>query len=278
MNKNLSIISASVAGRGHLESIKPIPCQDANKWKKLNSNWSIAITSDGAGSYKNSHIGSLFVVNDLIKVFEAEVSNLQWFINQVTPDEIEWRQTAIFCLKETRDNLYKYAMLNGLDFKTLGCTVNLALFSNQTILSAHIGDGRACYKDAAGEWKSLITPFKGEEAGSTVFITTDWCWECLDESIESRVINTEVIAVVLLSDGMESYSFTCYVKDENDNFTDPNKPFEPFLNANVNAILSMRENGISEKIASSKWKEYLRNNKNLINEMDDKTMLIGVFH
>lgn len=278
MNKSISIISASVAGRGHLECANPIPCQDANKWKKLNNNWAIAITADGAGSYKNSHIGSAYVVNNLIKVIESEVSNSQWFINHNVPDQVEWRRVAILCLKKTRDNLFKYAKRKGLDFKTLGCTVNLALFSNQTILSAHIGDGRACYKDISGEWKHLITPFKGEEAGSTVFITTDWCWEYQDECIETRIVNSDVKAVVLLSDGMESYSFVCYVKDDNGNFSDPNQPFEPFLNANVNAILSMIEKGISEKKASNKWKEYLKNNKNLIKEMDDKTMLIGVFH
>jgi len=50
------MIGASILGKAHIEN--KTPCQDAHGFKLINDYKGIAVVSDGAGSYKNSHLGS----------------------------------------------------------------------------------------------------------------------------------------------------------------------------------------------------------------------------
>jgi methyl coenzyme M reductase gamma subunit len=124
----------------------------------------------------------------------------------------------------------------------------------------------------------MMQPFKGEEVGSTVFITTDWCWESPQECIETRIIESDIKTIVLLTDGMEAYSFLCYVKNEKEMYSDPNLPYKPFLDSNIRAIDSMMSSGFNIIKITKMWKEYLSSGKGMENEYDDKTMLIAIYH
>ena len=68
------------------------------------------------------------------------------------------------------------------------------------MLVTHIGDGRAAYLNEIKEWNSIITPFLGEEAGSTVFITSK-IWNEPNRYIESRVVKNPVKGIVVVTDG-----------------------------------------------------------------------------
>lgn len=276
MKNRQTIISASVSGKGHLDS--GIPCQDSNNWEKLGKGWTILVTSDGAGSQENSHYGSSFVVKDIANVLKCDVAEKLWFSRLQSPSAAEWREFIIICLRKTYENLKQYAKYNNFEFRTLACTISLALTKKDVVLTAHIGDGRACYQNQQEEWFSMMQPFKGEEAGSTVFITTDWCWELPKECIETRIIESDIKTIVLLTDGMEAYSFLCYVKNENEMYSDPNLPYVPFLDSNIRAIDSMINSGLNINKITKMWKEYLSSGKGMENEYDDKTMLIAIYH
>ena len=275
MKTNRYIISASVVGRGHLDS--GVPCQDANNWKMLNDFWGIAVISDGAGSYENSHKGSAFVVKNIIEVVRDAMTLTKWYNDNVLPSDEAWRDMIIIVLKQTRDNLQQYAKESDNDFHSTGCTLNLVVFSKEGLLTAHIGDGRACYQNENKEWKAMLKPFKGNEVGSTVFITTNWIWENTEKYIETRVICENIKSFVLLTDGMETASFLCYTKNENEHYFDPNQPFEKFFNTNISAINAMINQGIVLDEINERWSTYLSSSQNLAEENDDKTMLIGIF-
>lgn len=275
MKTNWHIISASVAGKGHL--ISGVPCQDANHWEILNKYWGIAVTADGAGSYANSQIGSQFVSKNVIEVLKSELSDEKWFKHHKLPDNNEWREIALKSIKQTLSNLKQYCLESAIDVQTTGCTLNVAVFSVDGILAVHIGDGRACFLNDSDEWNSMIKPFKGEEVGSTVFITTEWIWECPEICIETNVVRSKIKSFVLMTDGMESYSYFNYRKYDNGNYYDPNIPFENFLNSNLKAIEQMVDKGMNEDEINQLWYEYLGTGKNLSEEYDDKTMLIGIF-
>jgi hypothetical protein len=274
MRTNWSIISASVSGKGHLES--GIPCQDANSFRILNKFWGIAITCDGAGSYQNSQIGSAFITDNLINVIQDQIKTTNWFLFRTLPNERIWRKIALYSYKQVLNDLKQFSYNSGIDFQSTGCTVNLVLFCKKGVLTSHIGDGRACYKDSAGSWKSMITPFKGEEVGSTIFITTDWIWEDGAKYIETRVIEDEIIAFALLTDGMERASFLCYTKNDEGIYSDPNQPFDKFFNTNIETIKGLINTGKSLKEISGLWQDYLCSGNNLKDELDDKTMLVGI--
>ena len=91
---------------------------------------------------------------------------------------------------------------------------------------------------------------------------------------ETRVVEEYPKAFVLMSDGCESFSWTCKVYDkEKHYYYDRNEPFERFLNPLISAIgeIKDKDKKIDEMI-------------DIINigtiggkrEQDDRTMLLGV--
>ena len=269
-------IGTSVIGNSHIAS--GIPCQDAHYSCAINDNWRIAIVSDGAGSHENSHLGSQFVVKDAVDVFSKLLHGEKWLENITLPSPSEWRDQAITGLSFMYDNLKNHAKALNVDFKSVSCTIILAIYSKNGILTAHIGDGRAALMTREGLWKSAMIPFKGEEVGSTVFISSDYTWEEPWHCIETRVFSEPIHAFALLTDGLENYSFYCYLKKENHElFYDPNEPFTDFFNQNISGIKNMYKNGLSKNEIEEKFSEYLSaGHPDIALENDDKTIIIGI--
>jgi hypothetical protein len=272
-----TFVGASVAGKGHRNEDGEIiiPCQDAHSYCSENG-WNVLVVCDGAGSYANSKKGAAFCVEHLPKMLLSKLDDKSVFSKACQLSNDEWRAISIDVFSNLKSQMQNLAINEDIDFQSLGCTVNVALFNNETLLTAHIGDGRAAYKKADGVWEALITPFKGDEPGCTVFITSDYTWENPDECIETKVITLDnpAEAVVLLSDGMESYSFLCYTKKEDEEiYFDPNEPFAPFLDGNISILKNMVAN--NQPDIDMAWQSYLETGKKLKDEYDDKTLLIA---
>lgn len=263
------IIGGSVTGKKNLQN--NIPCQDSNSFKSLNENWNIIVVSDGAGSLKNSQQGSDFITNDIIRIFEERIELLDSVCEET------WRKTIISLFNEVNENLLDYSNTLGLPYKTFGATCILLLFSNKEMYVAHIGDGRAGFRTSTGEWHSAVTPFKGEYAGETVFFTSE-IWEDTERYIQTKYFQSDIDAVVAISDGAESFSWeTQHFNEKENKMVEINLPFSPFYNSNINVIKRLiSEHETIEKI-SDKWKVYLTNgNQAISNEIDDKTIVIGI--
>ena len=279
-NNEWIIVGASVIGRGHIES--NMPCQDSNSYVSLDNGWGIAITSDGAGSAKHSHVGAKIVVTRAQSYFEQLIISSSWYKNNILPDDITWSKAAFKALKAVRDDMQKFAEEKQAKLESFAATVIVVVHTPMGLLVAHIGDGRAGYQDKSGTWHSLITPHKGEEANQTIFITSDFWnipfYEMSGVSVpETRVIRESAKSFVLMSDGCEHTSWDCNLYDADKGiYYDPNTPHVAFFNPLIETLKEHRKEQLPFIDRSEKWSNYLdKGNKSFIKETDDKTMILG---
>jgi hypothetical protein len=273
---NWFVVKHSEVGKSHLQH--RLPCQDNHYLEKINNSWGIAVVCDGAGSAKNSHIGSEFVSRKISEYLKKRIEKSPHLNDNSLPTKDEWHNFAKNEFKKVYDDLVKFASSNGYKPETLACTVIVVVYSPNGILISHIGDGRAGYMNQNYEWKALLTPWKGEEANQTIFITSSIWNDRIDSYVRSNIINEPPLAFTLMSDGMESHSFKCSVLDSNTNlWTDPNLPFPDFFNPLVGTLVEFYESKQNEQLIHEKWKSFIKNGTSGIeNESDDKTLILGI--
>lgn len=274
------VIGSSVIGKNHIAM--HLPCQDSCGYEKLGKGWGIAVTSDGAGSAEHSEVGSKVIVLRTIDCFKNLLETKGWIDQNYNPSDAEWTQASYLAMKTVRDDLSRFAVSKGVVIKSLNATLIVVIHTPFGLLSSHIGDGRAGYKNERGEWKSLITPHKGEEANQTIFVTSDF-WDIPNYVMsgvmvpESRVIRESVVAFTLMSDGCESTSWLYNQFDEKaGKFYDPNLPFPSFFNSLVDSLEKMHLAGENINDRLDKWNSFLRKGGKFANEPDDKTMVLGI--
>jgi len=75
------------------------------------------------------------------------------------------------------------------------------VFNTESLLVAHIGDGRAAYCNTEGYWKSIMVPFSGELANEAIFITSPfWDLDNAQNFVRSQVVE-EVLSAFCLFEG-----------------------------------------------------------------------------
>jgi hypothetical protein len=271
-----TVVGTSAIGKDHIKFGKP--CQDSFHYELLRNGWGIAIVADGAGSAQNSHLGSAFVAKQAARrYFRDLVIEHEWYKGINIPSEQGWQTLASKKWEEVRGALEVYAQHNDVSAKSLACTAIVVIFSPSMILVTHIGDGRAGYRNDKNEWRPLIKPYKGEEANSTIFLTSINWREEPHNYIESKIINDQITAFTLMSDGCEKHAFECSKVDADDNWSDPNLPYPRFFEPLVNNLLEMKAQGENLEVIHEKWGRFLESGtKGLEDEPDDKTLILGV--
>ena len=274
-NNRWVVLAHSATGKMHLKKVPPIPCQDSHFTEDLYNGWYISIVSDGAGSAKYSHLGSDFIARKAIPgEIKVLLNESDWYKSDNLPSEKEWRSLVLKAFERSFQDLQEWIVENGEEGSTVrdyACTVILTLHNKNGILVANIGDGRGGYMNLKGEFRSLFTPYKGQESNATVFITSP-VWENNKEFIQSSVINDTPLSIFLLSDGMEKISFNCSKMAEGIWF-DPNIPFKNFFFPILKTIKSIPEE--DEGQLHKMWGNLLEEgNETIKNENDDKTMII----
>ena len=272
-------VAHSAIGKSHSQANPPIPCQDNNYFETLNDNWQLAIVCDGAGSAKMSHFGSkLISSNSIPSNLKNALSNLKWFKKGHLPTKKEWGSLSVGVFKETLGNLISWVTESNKQNNTkftvndYASTVMLALYNSKGVLVANIGDGRGGYLNTSGVLKSLFTPFGGDESNGTIFITSP-IWDNPHKFIQTDVIDEKLLAIFLLSDGMEKITFECSNLTD-DVFTDANIPFKKFFFPVLSKIKSLDSEG--EEKLKDEWKSLLESgNEAIKNESDDKTLLVS---
>ncbi len=268
---------ASVIGKGHLKN--QLPCQDYCDICLFNQDWGIAVVADGAGSAKRSHIGAKKTVDVAIETFGKILENQNWMQTSTFPTITTWHTLSLQSLRSIYQSLQSFAKEENYPPSDLACTLIVLVFSPQGLLLTHIGDGRAAYANTKGEWKSMMTPYNGETANETVFITSP-IWEIanIDEYIESQIIAEPPMAFCLLTDGMEKACFEVNLYDaENSKYYDPNLPYPKFFHPCQKALLKMHKEGKSQEAINAVWANFLTSgNQVLRNEEDDKTLVMGI--
>lgn len=166
--------------------------------------------------------------------------------------------------------------------RDFNATIILLLVSPRGMMAAHIGDGRMGYLSQDDVWRPLMTPHKGDEASSTVFVPNNWnrqlnvpAFTMSDVYLpETYVVKELPKAFVLMSDGCESFTWTCRVYDKERNYYyDKNEPYDKFFNPLLKHLSNIEDK--DEKVMEM---------INIVNvattggrkELDDRTMLLGV--
>ncbi len=275
------IMGASVIGRSHVDL--KTPCQDSLGYCKLGNGWGIAVTSDGAGSAKDSEIGSKIVVSRAIEYFKRLVIEESWQKSESLPPDYDWMKCSYKALKSIRDDLALFAEKEGKIISDFNSTIIVFIHTPNGALVCHVGDGRAGYKDETGNWHSAITPHKGETANQTIFITTDfWQFHFFETKKvpvpESRVIREKISAFTLMSDGCEKSTWLCNQFDSITKlYYDPNMPYPDFFNPLIKQQKNMLDDEhISLDDMKNGWIRLLvEGNDKIKYEMDDKTLILG---
>lgn len=276
------IVGESATGKAHLSN--STPCQDSFAHEPIENDWGVAVICDGAGSAKNSHIGSGFTAKHVANLFKELIIKEGWNATNQLPEDVEWKKKAKEILVTSREELEKKSTSEYLEFLSLACTVIVNIYSPTGLLVVHIGDGRAGYCNEQDEWQASIIPHKGEESNQTVFLTSS-AWLKEEQLImskvsvpESRVIRDKVKAFTLMTDGCENHSFECSRMDtEKDMWEDPNKPFPKFFNPLLISLKTMRDAKMTDEEINAKWKKFLESGTpGFKEESDDKTMILGI--
>jgi len=270
-----AIAYSSVLGNSHIQ--ENLPCQDACL-VEFENGYGIAVVSDGAGTCPNSHIGSKLACTFAHYHFRQLIAKHKLFENRQMPLKQEWDDIAFEAFFNVKSDLANFSIQENINFKSLSCTLICTIFSPYGLLVAHIGDGRGGYlKD--NKWHSMFTPFRGEFANETVFVTSE-IWEVglVEKYIPTHIIEYPVDAFCLLSDGCEKASFEVNLYDkENEVYFDPNLPFPNFFNPNVEALKKLKKEGKTQDEINELWSNFLTNgNDKFILETDDKTMILAI--
>lgn len=277
-NKKWIIVGASVAGKAHTQVTPTMPCQDSHCILQTENNWGIAVVCDGAGSAKNADLGSQFVAQHTAHIFADTIQKNNWHNGTQLPTEQVWTQYATQNLFEIYQKLNSYSIDNNININELACTVIVVIFSPAGLLVAHIGDGRAGFCNHQNEWLPILTPFKGEEANQTVFITSP-IWKNPTDFLKTHVITQAPLAFTLLTDGCEAHTYkTGFFDEKTQQYVTTNTPYLPFFEPLVHTLKNMyQQNQYSILEINEKWCNFVtQGNPNLANEPDDKTLILGV--
>ncbi|MCB9299503.1 MAG: protein phosphatase 2C domain-containing protein [Lewinellaceae bacterium] len=271
---NWLVVGASATGKSH--SMMNIPCQDYFQAKSISRDWGIVACCDGAGSAKESHKGAQFIADKAVAfTWEMFDSNF-WPDKKRLPSLEEWQEASVGILKKVVEGLENFARFEEVDPKSMASTLILLVYSPFGLLMMHVGDGRAGYKDQEGNWKAMLSPYKGKEANETVFVTSQ-IWDQLEEYVECQVIDDPPVAFAVMTDGSESHAFKTLTKDdESQKYYDVNEPYPNFLNPLLMAVKDMSQAGMNTNQIEQELKRFLENGtRKLQDELDDKTLVIG---
>lgn len=275
------VVGASVKGNGHIQS--NMPCQDNHIFESLGNGWGITIVSDGAGSAEHSELGSRIVVSRGVFHFKKLLEREGWMEKQILPTDVEWLRKSYSVLKDIRNDVIMLAKKNDMDVRSLYATCLVVIYSPFGLLSVHVGDGRMGYKSMTGEWKSMMTPHKGEEANQTIFLVSDF-WSIPNYEMsgvlvpESIVVREPVKAFALMSDGCENTAWQCTAfNSDMEKYFDRNLPFTGFFNPLEETLVTFSKENVPETERQAKWFRFIESGTSgFVKEQDDKTMIFAV--
>jgi serine/threonine protein phosphatase PrpC len=183
--------SAKTIGKSHLAS--GTVCQDSVEAQldSKGNNYVLAL-SDGAGSSKNSEIGSGLFTKRVCATLNEALSRF----NQLTDNDLD--KIVIEIIEAVRNEL-----LNLGDISDYHATALIAVGSTNQVRIYHIGDGSVLVGEKTGRNKYLLhrsNPENGEFANETFFFTLN-SWK---EKLRIITVRNPVFCI-LCSDGVDPF-------------------------------------------------------------------------
>jgi hypothetical protein len=290
LSETWQLFATSKQGKDHLAKQPATPCQDSHFIQVIDDAWGVVVVCDGAGSQDFSQYGAAFVAEEIASHLAAEIPQTNIYKNRQLPSPEAWRQYCKALVLQTRTKLEAWVTgaaqaadeTRGVTIRDVGCTLIWLVYTPMGLLTGHVGDGRAGYRDRDG-WHALMTPWQGEYSNQTVFINSDSIY--LDQLenpaepdrpfMESRVIHsTTVDGFVLMSDGCESGLFDTVGYDAATNANiNINRPHGGICDHIIEILAATLADRAAAEAAFSAIVD--EGNTALKNEGDDKTLLLG---
>lgn len=276
------VCGVSLLGRDH--QLHNEKCQDYHLFSDMGDGWHLYIVSDGAGSAVASDRGSRWNCVIAEYLIKGLIERNGWKMREELPTELEWFQEFYAICRKTKVTIEeRVEMLDEqLKPKDFNATLLVLIVTPRGMLSGHIGDGRMGYKSSDGNWYSLITPHKGDEANQTIFLMNNWdgisipTLKLSNVSVpEVRIIIDKPQNVVVMTDGCENFSWNCLQYSEKfEKFMDVNTPFPGFLDPLIQGV-----NKCSEENRSYDFVLFIdRSTEECKNELDDRTLMLGIYN
>ena len=268
-----ALTNVSVEGNGL--KAKKHGCQDAQGLILFpGTGIGIATVADGAGSAQYSKWGSRQAIKISNEVFVDLIKTHGWNERGVLPSPGQWKTLSVAALKSIRAKLIDFIEENQLEVRDFHSTLIVVLFFPRGLLLTHIGDGRACYRDEDGGWKSFMEPIRGNRANETVFLTSGFWESNPDRFVESNVVYGNKSGFALMSDGCEMAFFNI---NNQRGTADANEPNTKFFEPARKALIKMAADGKSREEINEIWRRHLQEGTpKLKMEADDKTLIMGV--
>lgn len=277
----LSVYGVTLLGRVHKQYGDT--CQDYHLFADLGHKWHLYVVSDGAGSAKASNRGARTNCMAVIHLIKGLLERVDWQFRNDLPSELEWYQEFYAVCRQVKAVIVEKveSLDEHLKPKDFNATLLALIVTPCGMLSGHIGDGRMGYQTHDGNWHSIMTPHKGNEANQTVFVMNAWDQIKIPTLKMSGVAVPETVvcksvprAVVLLTDGCENFAWYCLQKNKETGFLeDRNMPFPGFFEPLIMSIShTIEENRLETFISfiDSSTEE-------CSDEQDDRTLMIGLY-
>lgn len=251
------------SAKGHQKEV----LQDAHALRVI-GDCAILVVADGAGSKPRSKAGADHAVAQVIGILEARIETLE---------HQRWPEVASAIFLEVAGSLGALADAEGNSVGDYSSTLIVLVATGSHVLCAHVGDGRAGYLGEDGILRAAMTPYKGQEANSTVFLGMLQASNVQDY-LRTRVIPCRARAVMALSDGPENVCWhTATLDPEGSRLVDPNKPAASFFGKIVMQLASAAAANVPSDDLDAKWSQFLETgNSMLAEERDDKTLLFAM--
>lgn len=240
----------SVEGTSHRETGGI--CQDASfvtSFPQPSGDALVVICSDGAGSAKESHVGSRLAceiaTSQAVQFLESGES-----VAGLSPATVhEW-------IARVHDGLLVEAATRKIVARELACTLLIAVLDHSGAVFAQIGDGAIVVLEE-GKYRPVFWPQTGEYQNTTFFVTEGNFAQNIQTEIRARSI--EEIAV--FSDGLQMLALNYSQKNAHQAFFTP-------------MFASLRHTADHQELILP-FREFL--NSSPINERtdDDKTLILA---
>ena len=252
----MQVFGGKVTGSSH--EAKGLPCQDAFRFEKTDFGTVIIAVADGLGSAENSDIGADIAVNSAVKRIKSLFEEHERY--EVPAAALMKNRDIIReAFYSARESLETYAKTNGLQLKTLACTLIVAFNDGDFLNTGHIGDG-AVTADTGGKISIVSTPADSEYVNEVTPLTSG----NIDENlrINENVPKTGIFAV--FTDGCQR----AFLKRTPEGYI----PYEPFFRPLFSYLAELSD----EDEGSGQIENFLASEKMADNSDDDKTLVIAV--
>ncbi|MDZ8262563.1 PP2C family serine/threonine-protein phosphatase [Nostoc sp. ChiQUE01b] len=249
-------VTRSEIGTSHQK--QGIGCQDYGDYR-IFKDVIVGAVADGAGSAKNSDIGSKLAVETVLKCFFDinEFPQKQAFSQPLSKEEAQKVFAEI--VNQVITELHNQADKEDYSVNDLACTLLFFIATPDWFAAMQIGDGFIVVRSQESEYKLLFQPDKGEFANETTFITST---NALEE-MQVEVIFQKQEFICASTDGLEKVAIR--LSDW--------KPFPPFFKP----LEEYLHEAVNPEDEDKYLTEFLNSERLNSRTDDDKTLLLCLF-